>query len=71
MTTTLIRGEKVRHINPDMVGASRGTVLATFLDLENQPVAAVQWHDGSLDVVRQRWLDRATFTRNGKQRNPL
>jgi len=59
ITGTLLRGDKVRHISAEMIGASRGTVLATFLDLENQPVAAVQWEGGYLGVSRLKWLDRA------------
>lgn len=55
----LIRGEQVRHISPDMVGATRGTVLASFLDADCEPVAAVQWDGGSITVPRLKWLDRA------------
>jgi hypothetical protein len=62
ITGTLLRGEKVRHISPDMVGANRGTVLATFLDLEDQPIAAVQWAGGYLSLTRLKWLDRCLAT---------
>jgi hypothetical protein len=55
----LPRGEQVRHISPDIVGASRGKVLATFLDAEGEPVAAVQWAGGSITCPRLKWLDRA------------
>lgn len=55
----LIRGEQVRHISPEMVGAMRGTVLATFLDADCEPVAAVQWAGGSIAVFRLKWLAQA------------
>lgn len=55
---TYLHGDQVRHIDPEMVGASRGTVLATFLDLEGHPVAAVQWRGGSLTITQLKWLDR-------------
>lgn len=57
-TGTLLRGEAVRHISPDMAGATRGTVLATFLDLDDHPCAAVHWDGGCDTVTRLKWLDR-------------
>lgn len=59
LTGTLQRYEQVRHISPDLLGANHGTVLATFLDLEDHPVAAVQWRGGSLTITQLKWLDRA------------
>ncbi len=58
MTGTLRRGDQVRHISRDVVGATRGTVLAEFHDLQDQPMAAVEWTGGSLTVTHLKWLDR-------------
>lgn len=55
---TYLRGDQVRHISPDVVGANRGTVLATFLDHHDVPVAAVAWHGGYLSITELKWLDR-------------
>lgn len=53
-----IRGDRVRHISPDIIGATHGTVLATFTDLAGEEVSAVQWDGGYLGVTRTKWLDR-------------
>lgn len=55
---TYLRGDQVRHIDRGMVGATRGTVLATFLDHRDVPVAAVAWHGGYLSITELKWLDR-------------
>ena len=55
--TIWVRGDQVRHISRQVVGAARGTVLASFEDLDHQPCAAVQWADGDLVVIRTKWLD--------------
>lgn len=55
--TIWVRGDRVRHISPDMVGASRGTVLASFGDIQGQPCTAVQWDGGCIGVTRTKWLD--------------
>lgn len=60
--TIWVRGDRVRHISPDIVGAARGTVLASFEDLEHQPCTAVQWDGGYLGVTRTKWLDRTLPT---------
>ena len=59
ITGTLHRGDQVRHISPDVLGANHGTFLAEFLDLQNHPVAAVQWAGGSLTITALKWLDRS------------
>lgn len=53
-----LRGEQVRHISPDVVGANCGTVLATFLDVHDVPVAAVAWRGGYMSITELKWLDR-------------
>lgn len=53
------RGDQVRHISRDMCGASRGTALVTFADLEGESCTAVQWRGGSLTVCRTKFLDIA------------
>jgi hypothetical protein len=49
---SLVRGDKVRHTSPDVIGAGRGVVLAVFTDLEHQAYAAVQWKGGALSLTR-------------------
>lgn len=51
------RGDQVRHFSPDVCGASRGTALLTFADLQGDSWTAVQWRDGGLSLVRTKWLD--------------
>lgn len=60
--TICVRGDRVRHISRDIVGAGSGTVLAAFDNLDGQPCAAVQWDGGCLGVTRIKWLDRTLPT---------
>ena len=56
--TSLVRGDQVRHNSTEMIGASRGIVLAVFADLELQAYAAVQWKGGFLTLTRTYLLER-------------
>lgn len=52
------RGERVRHTSSEVIGATNGVVLATFLDLRGRPCVAVEWPGGFLGVSREKWIDR-------------
>lgn len=56
--TSIVRGDHVRHVSTEMIGAGRGHVLAVFTDLEHQGYAAVQWYGGSLKLTRTYLLER-------------
>lgn len=56
------RGERVRHTSVEVIGATNGVVLATFLDLRGRPCVAVEWPGGFLGVSREKWIDRQAET---------
>lgn len=55
-------GDRVRHISRDVVGATRGTVMASFTNLDGEDYAAVQWDGGCLALTHTKWLDRPFAT---------
>lgn len=50
------RGDKVTTRLHNIPTLATGTVVATFLDLQNRPCAAVQWDGGMFGVSRLKWL---------------
>lgn len=51
------RYEQVRHRNPEIIGASRGTVLTSFEDLEGRFYAVVLWKGDALGICETYWLE--------------
>lgn len=58
---TLVRGDKVRHRSPEIVGATRGVVVGVLTDFEHQPFAVVQWAGESMTVTYLYLLERTSF----------
>lgn len=64
------RGDHVRHTSSEVIGATHGVVLASFVDLRGRPCVAVEWSGGYLGVSREKWIDRhggVTYVKSNKK----
>lgn len=58
MTATAItRNTPVRNRNPDMAGATHGTVLTSFEDLTGRFYAVVLWDGQGMTITETYWLE--------------